>query len=65
MKTINECDNIIESNEDESRINNFVLDLPEGKQGTTKCILDFKIYSSAGCPKSFLSKIFPHINFKI
>ena len=39
--------------------NIFVLDLPEGKQGTTKCILDFKIYSSAGCPKSFLSKIKP------
>ena len=36
---------------------NFVLDLPEGKQGTTKCILEFKIYSPAGCPKSFLSKI--------
>ena len=35
----------------------FVLDLPEGKQGITKCILEFKIYSPAGCPKSFLSKI--------
>jgi len=39
--------------------NNFVLDLPEGKQGTTKCILNFKIYSSAGCPKSLLSRIKP------
>ena len=38
---------------------NFILDYPEGKQGTTKCILDFKIYSTAGCPKSFLSKIKP------
>ena len=37
----------------------FILDLPEGKQGTTKCILEFKIYSTAGCPKSFLSKIKP------
>jgi len=26
------------------------LDLPEGKQGTTKCDMEFKIYSSAGCP---------------
>ena len=39
--------------------NNFILDYPEGKQGTTKCILDFKIFSSAGCPKSLLSKIKP------
>ena len=37
--------------------NEFILDLPEGKQGTTKCILEFKIYSPAGCPKSILSKI--------
>jgi len=29
---------------------NFILDLPEGKQGTTKCDMEFKIYSSAGCP---------------
>ena len=33
---------------------NFVLDLPEGKQGSTKCILDFKIYSTVGCPKNYL-----------
>ena len=39
--------------------NNFILDYPEGKQGTTKCILEFKIYSSAGCPITFLSKIKP------
>ena len=38
---------------------NFVLDLPDGKQGITKCILEFKIYSPAGCPKSFFSKIKP------
>ena len=38
---------------------NFILDLPEGKQGITKCILEFKIYSTAGCPKSFFSKIKP------
>ena len=38
---------------------NFVLDLPEGKQGCTKCILEFKINSPAGCPKSFLAKIKP------
>lgn len=37
--------------------NDFILDLPEGKQGTTKCILEFKIYSTAGCPKSVVSKI--------
>ena len=36
-------------NDDET----FVLDLPEGKQGITKCILEFKTYSSEGCPKSF------------
>jgi len=39
--------------------NNFILDYPEGKQGTTKCILEFKIYSSAGCPITFLSQIKP------
>ena len=38
---------------------NFILDLPEGKQGITKCILEFKIYSTSGCPKSFFSKIKP------
>ena len=38
---------------------NFILDYPEGKQGTTKCILEFKIYSSAGCPITFLSQIKP------
>jgi hypothetical protein len=30
--------------------NNFILDLPGETQGTTKCILDFKINSPAGCP---------------
>ena len=35
------------SNKDDD---NFILDLPEGKQGTTKCDMEFKIYSSAGCP---------------
>ena len=38
---------------------NFILDLPEGKQGITKCILEFKIYSTSGCPKSLFSKIKP------
>ena len=38
---------------------NFILDFPEGKQGNTKCIMEFKIYSSAGCPITFLSKIKP------
>ena len=37
--------------------NNFILDLPEGKQGTTKCEIEFKIYSSAGCPIISSSKI--------
>ena len=37
--------------------NNFILDLPEGKQGTTKCEMEFKIYSSAGCPIISSSKI--------
>lgn len=32
----------------------FVLDFPGRKQGITKCILEFKIYSPAGCPKLFL-----------
>ena len=36
---------------------NFILDLPEGKQGTTKCEMEFKIYSSAGCPIAVSSKI--------
>ena len=27
-----------------------MVDLPGGTQGTTKCILDFKINSPAGCP---------------
>jgi len=27
-----------------------VVDLPGGTQGTTKCILEFKINSPAGCP---------------
>jgi centromeric protein E len=42
-------------NENES----FILDYPEGKQGTTKCILEFKIYSPSGCPITFLSQIKP------
>ena len=29
---------------------NFILDAPGGTQGTTKCILEFKINSPAGCP---------------
>ena len=37
--------------------NNFILDFPEGKQGNTKCVMEFKIYSSAGCPITFSSKI--------
>lgn len=40
---------------------NFILDLPEGKQGSTKCIMEFIIYSSAGCPVSSLSKIKPSL----
>ena len=36
--------------------NKFILDFPEGKQGNTKCIMEFKIYSPAGCPITFLSK---------
>ena len=39
--------------------NNFVLNFPEGKQGSTKCIMEFTIYSSAGCPIIFSSKIKP------
>ena len=38
---------------------NFILDYPEGKQGTTKCILEFKIYSPSRCPITFLSQIKP------
>jgi centromeric protein E len=37
--------------------NNFVLDFPERKQGNTKCVMEFKILSSAGCPIIFSSKI--------
>ena len=48
-----------------SNTNKFVLDYPEGKQGTTKCIIEFKIYSSAGCPKSILYKIKPSLILKI
>ena len=36
---------------------NFILDFPEGKQGNTKCIMEFKIYSSAGCPITFYQKL--------
>ena len=39
--------------------NNFILDFPEGKQGNTKCIMEFKIHSSAGCPITFSSRIKP------
>ena len=28
----------------------FVVDLPGGTQGTTKCVLEFRINSPAGCP---------------
>jgi hypothetical protein len=31
-------------------IKKFVIDLPGGTQGTTKCTLEFKIKSPAGCP---------------
>lgn len=41
----------------EKNDNNFILDLPEGKQGSTKCEIEFKIYSTAGCPIIPSSKI--------
>ena len=31
-------------------IKKFVLDFPGGTQGTTKCVLEFKILTPAGCP---------------
>ena len=41
----------------EKNDNIFILDLPEGKQGSTKCEIEFKIYSTAGCPIIPSSKI--------
>jgi len=34
----------------EKEDSNFVLDLPGNTQGTTKCTLEFKILTPAGCP---------------